>query len=68
MNKFGYYISATIITEKGIGYDVPNGLDNEKYNQLIEEYIDFTKEKGLTIRQAQYVFEACKDYVLESIL
>lgn len=37
------------------------------YN-LIYEFVDLAKVKGLTVRQAQYLFETCKDYVLESKL
>lgn len=66
LNKYGDHCDAHETTKKGIRYDIPNGLDGEKYIRIIEEFVDMSKVKGLTVRQAQYVFEACIDYVLES--
>lgn len=44
------------------------GIDDLKFYDLIYEFIDFAKTKGLTVRQAQYLFKACGDYVLENKL
>jgi len=59
---------ARISTKAGNCYEVPNGIDEEKYYNLIYEFIDLAKVKGLTVRQAQYLFDACNDYVLENKL
>lgn len=55
-------------TIKGISYDIPNGIDDDVFYNLIYEFVDLAKNKGLTIRQAQYLFDACSDYVLENHL
>ncbi len=55
-------------TKAGNCYEVPNGIEYEKFNELIYEFVDLAKVKGLTIRQAQYLFKACSDYVLENKL
>lgn len=52
-------------TKAGNCYEVPNGIDDLKFYELIYEFVDLAKSKGLTIRQAQYLFKACGDYVLE---
>lgn len=59
---------ASNTTEAGNSYKVPIGIKDTDFYNLIYEFIDLAKAKGLTIRQAQYLFEACGDYVLESTL
>lgn len=49
-------------------YEIPKTMDTEDFYRLIYEFVDLAKVKGLTVRQAQYLFEACEDYVLESKL
>lgn len=58
----------TKTTVKGIAYCIPNGIEEDIFYNLIYEFIDLAKVKGITIRQAQYLFNACADYVLESKL
>lgn len=55
-------------TKTGNSYEIPKGIDELKFYNLIYEFIDLAKVKGLTIRQAQYLFKACGDYVLENKL
>lgn len=66
LNKYNTYHESTANTKKGIHYDVPCGMSGDYFNQLIEEFVTHAKIKGLTIRQAQFLFEACSDYILES--
>ena len=60
--------SPTINTKAGNCYEIPTTMDTEDFYRLIYEFVDLAKVKGLTVRQAQYLFEACEDYVLESKL
>ena len=46
-------------------YNIPNGIYEKKFIALIKEFADLAIEKGLTVRQAQELFECCKDYVLD---
>lgn len=55
-------------TKAGNCYEIPKGINDLKFYDLIYEFIDLAKEKGLTVRQAQYLFKACGDYVLENKL
>lgn len=55
-------------TNAGNCYEIPNGIDDLKFYELIYEFVNIAKVKGLTIRQAQYLFKACGDYVLENKL
>lgn len=55
-------------TKAGNAYKIPNGIDDLEFYNLVYEFVDLVKEKGLTIRQAQYLFEACGDYILENKL
>lgn len=55
-------------TKAGNSYEVPKGIDELKFYDLIYEFVDLAKIKGLTIRQAQFLFKACGDYVLENKL
>lgn len=49
-------------------YECPKGIDDLKFYDLMYEFVDLAKVKGLTVRQAQYLFKACGDYVLETKL
>jgi len=55
-------------TKAGNCYEVPLGINDKDFNELIYEFVDLAKVKGLTIRQAQYLFKACGDYILETKL
>ena len=50
----------------GISYLSPYGIDKETFRDMLSELMEYAKEKGLTIRQAQHLFIACSDYVLDS--
>lgn len=56
------------LTKYGSFYEHPDGINEEDYYSLIEEFVELAKEKGLTTRQAQKLFSDCKDCVLDSIL
>lgn len=49
----------------GTKYD-PCGLNDLKYYDLMYELINYTKEKGLTVRQARKLFMDCSDMVLDA--
>lgn len=55
-------------TKAGNSYKIPNGMEDLAFYALVYEFTDLAKEKGLTVRQAQYLFDACSDYVLENKL
>lgn len=54
----------TIITRYGSAYDAPYGISEEKYIEIIEEFVGLAKIKGLTVRQAQKLFTDCANAVL----
>ena len=56
----------TKTTKYGKGYEAPNWLTEDKYYELMYEFVDLAKVKGLTIRQAQKLFIDCSDIVLDS--
>lgn len=58
----------TKFTKAGNYYDIPKGIDTDVFYNIMYEIIDLITEKGLTIRQAQYLFRSCEDYVLENKL
>lgn len=55
-------------TKSGISYEIPRNINEETFYSLIYEFVDFAKIKGLTVREAQLLFKACEDYVLENKL
>lgn len=55
-------------TNSGNHYKIPNSIDDVKFYKLMYKFVNLEKVKGLTIRQAQYLFEACSDYVLKNKL
>ena len=55
---------ATTTTKYGNSYEHPYGIEEEKYYELMYEFIDLAKVKGLTVRQAQKLFTDCADMVL----
>lgn len=56
----------TKTTKYGRGYEAPGGLAEDKYYELMYEFVDLAKVKGLTVRQAQKLFVDCSDIVLDS--
>lgn len=50
----------------GVCYLTPYGIDKEAFRDMLGELMEYAKEKGLTIRQAQHLFIACSDYVLDT--
>lgn len=58
----------TTSTKTGNYYEIPKGIEDIKFYELIYEFVDLAKVKGLTVRQAQYLFNACSDYILENKL
>ena len=59
---------ATTISKYGKSYDNPQGIDEHTYYNLMSEFIDLAKVKGLTVRQAQKLFFDCADAVLSTKL
>lgn len=55
----------TQITKYGKGYEIPQGLEVNQYYELMYEFVDLAKVKGLNIRQAQKLFTDCADMVLD---
>lgn len=58
----------TTISKYGKLYEHPNGMDENKYYELMYEFVDLAKVKGLTVRQAQKLFIDCADAVLNTDL
>lgn len=58
----------TKTTKYGKGYETPTGLTEDKYYELMYEFIDLAKVKGLTIRQVQKLFIDCADAILSTKL
>ena len=55
-------------TKFGNSYEIPQNINEETFYDLIYEFLDFAKVKGLTVREAQLLFKACEDCVLENKL
>lgn len=62
------FTEANLVTNAGNHYEIPVNMDDKVFYNLMYEFIDLAKVKGLTVRQAQHLFETCADYVLESKL
>lgn len=58
----------TTISKYGKIYESPQGLEENQYYELMYEFVDLAKLKGLTIRQAQKLFTDCSDAVLSTKL
>lgn len=57
--------NASKTTKYGTVYDIPIGLEEDIYYNLLYEFVDLAKEKRLTTRQAQKLFTDCADMVLD---
>lgn len=56
---------ATKNKKYGKCYETPKGIQEDNYYELMYEFIDLAKEKGLTTRQAQSLFTDCADMILD---
>ncbi len=54
----------TQLTKYGNSYETPTGIEEEKYYKMLYEFVDLAKDKGLTIKQAQKLFNDCADIIL----
>lgn len=54
----------TQVTKYGNSYEHPEGINEEKYYDMLYEFVDLAKVKGLTVKQAQKLFNDCADIVL----
>lgn len=68
MNVMNNTTLPKVSTKCGNWYEIPRGVDAETFYEIIYEVVKLAKDKGLTVRQAQLLFKACGDYVLESKL
>ncbi len=55
----------TQVTKYGTSYESPIGLNQDLYYEMMYEFINLVKIKGLTTRQAQKLFIDCSDMVLD---
>ena len=55
----------TRLTKYGSNYEVPFGLDENDYYDLMYDVIDWVKGKRLTVRQAQKLLKDCTDMLLD---
>lgn len=44
---------STTVSKYGKTYEYPDGIDENKYYELMYEFVNLAKLKGLTVRQAQ---------------
>lgn len=59
---------STTVSIYGKAYEYPDGIDENIYYELMYEFVDLAKVKGLTVRQAQKLFTDCSDAVLSTKL
>lgn len=57
-----------MLSKYGKTYDEPDGLSESEYYELLDEFVDLAKVKGLTVRQVQKLFADCIDAVLSTKL
>lgn len=56
------------LTKYENGYNLPDGLTEDNYYEMLYMFIDLAKVKGLTVRQAQKLFNDCADAVMDTKL
>lgn len=56
----------TNVTKYGTRYSAPIGVNELDYYELMYEFTNLAKEKGLTVRQAQILFRDCSDMILDA--
>lgn len=49
----------------GKSYDIPVGLQEDNYYEMMYDLMDYINKKGLTTRQAQHLFIDCSDMILD---
>lgn len=55
-------------SKNGLAYSYPDGMTEDQFYTMLDELINFCKIKGLTVSQAQILFETGIDYVADTIL
>ena len=58
---------STNVCDNGISY-IPHGINSDKFYSLVKEFVDLLRIKGLTVRQAQILFQVCSEYILDTKL
>lgn len=59
--SFGYNnVQASVM------YEVPIGLESNEFDNIIKQILLLAKEKGLTVKDAQYIFKCCGELALYS--
>lgn len=58
-------VGASKESNTGISYNYAKGVDEDVFLDYVEEMINLAKTKGLTVRQAQILFQVCVEYVLD---
>ncbi len=56
---------ATKEAKYGKPYNIPIGLQEDNYYEMMYDLMDYVNRKGLTARQAQQLFIDCSDMVLD---
>ncbi len=51
--------------EYSIPYDIKESDERDEFFYIVDTIIDIVKTKGLTIRQAQSLFQLCSEYMLD---
>ena len=59
---------STNVCDNGISYKIPHGINSDKFYSLVKEFVDLLRIKGLTVRQAQLLFQVCSEYILDTKL
>lgn len=47
-------------------YEVPIHLESNEFDNIIRQILLIAKEKGLTVKDAQYIFKCCSGLALYS--
>ncbi len=58
----------TKYAETGIDYQIPKGVDEDEFMSYVKEFVALAKIKGLTVRQAQILFQVCSEYIFDCTL
>lgn len=49
----------------GKAYNIPIGLQEDNYYEMMYDLMNYVNKKGLTTRQAQQLFTDCSDMILD---
>lgn len=67
-DKYKYSINANEMIKYGYDAFIMTGFKNEeKYYNIVTKVISLLKTEGLTVRQAQFVLDGCKEAVLDMV-